>query len=95
MLNSSSSELMVMIVFGIIGCIFRKLDCQLAPLLLCLVLGALLEENSGAHCGFSDGDWLIFITRPLSTGFLIASVALLVIVAPPSVQRNREESLRE
>jgi TctA family transporter len=94
-LNSSSSEVIIMTVFGIVGYIFRKLDCQPAPLLLGLVLGPLLEENFRRALRISDGDWLIFINRPLSAGFLIASVALLVIVALPSVQRGRERSLRE
>ena len=94
-LNSSSSEVMVMTVFGVVGYVFRKLDCQPAPLLLGLVLGPLLEENFRRAMQISDGDWLVFITRPLSAGFLIASVALLVIVALPNVQRKREESLRE
>ena len=44
-LNSSTGEVLIMTAFGVIGYVFRKLDCEPAPLLLGLVLGPLLEEN--------------------------------------------------
>jgi TctA family transporter len=94
-LNSSSAEVLVMTGFGVIGYIFRKLDCEPAPLLLGLVLGPMLEENLRRALQISTGDWSVFITRPLSLVFLIAALALLVIVTIPSIRRERDEALRE
>ena len=67
-----------MTAFGVIGYVFRKLDCEPAPLLLGLVLGPLLEENFRRAMQVADGAWsLLRMTSPLSLGFLVASVALL------------------
>ena len=43
--NSSVVEVYLMALFGIIGYLFRKLDCPAAPLLLGMVLGPMLEEQ--------------------------------------------------
>jgi TctA family transporter len=94
-LNSSAGEVLIMTGFGIIGYIFRKLDCEPAPLLLGLVLGPLLEENFRRAMQVADGDWSIFVTRPISLGFLIAAAALLAAVTVPSIRRSREEAFRE
>jgi putative tricarboxylic transport membrane protein len=94
-LNSSAGDVMVMTAFGVIGYAFRKLDCEPAPLLLGLVLGPMLEENFRRAMVLSDGDWSVFITRPISAGFLLLAAALLVAVALPNVRRQREEAFHE
>jgi putative tricarboxylic transport membrane protein len=94
-LNSSPAEVLIMTVFGVVGYVFRKLDCEPAPLLLGLVLGPLLEENFRRAMQVADGDWSVFLTRPLSAAFLLASVALLIAVTLPSIRRGREEAFRE
>jgi TctA family transporter len=94
-LNSSSGEVLIMTAFGIIGYIFRKLDCEPAPLLLGLVLGPMLEENFRRAMQVAGGDWSVFVTRPLSLAFLIASVVLLLAVTLPAIRRGREEAFRE
>ena len=94
-LNSSTAEVLVMTAFGVIGYVFRKLDCEPAPLLLGLVLGPMLEENFRRAMQVSGGDWSVFVTRPLSLAFLLAALALLVVVALPGIRRGREEAFRE
>jgi putative tricarboxylic transport membrane protein len=94
-LNASAGEVLVMTVFGVIGYVFRKLDCEPAPLLLGLVLGPMLEDNLRRALQLSGGDWWVFVTRPLSLAFLLASLALLAAVALPGIRRRREEALRE
>jgi TctA family transporter len=94
-LNSSSQEVLIMTAFGVIGYVFRKLDCEPAPLLLGLVLGPMLEENFRRAMQVSGGDWSVFVSRPLSLAFLIASVALLIAVTLPKIRRGREEAFRE
>ena len=94
-LNSSTGEVADHDGLRVIGYVFRKLDCEPAPLLLGLVLGPLLEENFRRAMQVAGGDWSVFITRPLSLGFLVASVALLVAVTLPSIRRGREEAFRE
>jgi len=94
-LSSSVGDVMVMTVFGVIGYGFRKLDCEPAPLLLGLVLGPMLEENFRRAMVLSGGDWSVFVTRPISLGFLLLAAALLLTIALPSIRRGREEAFRE
>ena len=94
-LNSSTGDVMVMTVFGVIGYAMRKLDCEPAPLLLGLVLGPMLEENFRRAMVLSDGDWSIFVRRPISLGFLLLALGLLIAVALPNIRRGREEAFRE
>ena len=94
-LNSSTGEVLIMTAFGVIGYVFRKLDCEPAPLLLGLVLGPLLEENFRRALQLSAGDWSVFVTRPLSLAFLLAALALLVAVTLPGIRRGREQAFRE
>jgi TctA family transporter len=94
-LNSSTGDVLIMTVFGIVGYAFRKLDCEPAPLLLGLVLGPMLEENFRRAMVLSEGDWLVFVQRPISLGFLLLAAALLFATALPNVRRKREEAFRE
>ena len=94
-LNSSTADVMVMTVFGVIGYALRKLEREPAPLLLGLVLGPMLEEYFRRAMVLSDGDWSIFVRRPISLGFLLLALALLLAVALPNIRRGRDEAFRE
>ena len=94
-LNSSTADVMVMTVFGVIGYALRKLESEPAPLLLGLVLGPMLEEYFRRAMVLSDGDWSIFVRRPISLGFLLLALALLLAVALPNIRRGRDEAFRE
>jgi TctA family transporter len=84
-----------MTAFGVIGYAFRKLDCEPAPLLLGLVLGPMLEENFRRAMVLADGDWSVFVRRPISLGFLMLAAALLLTMALPNIRRSREKAFRE
>jgi putative tricarboxylic transport membrane protein len=91
----STGEILIMSVFGVLGYAFRKLDCEPAPLLLGLVLGPMLEENFRRALVLSGGDFSVFVTRPISLGFLVVASALLLAVAIPGIRRGREVALKE
>jgi TctA family transporter len=94
-LSSSIGDVLVMTAFGVIGYAFRKLDCEPAPLLLGLVLGPMLEENFRRAMVLADGDWSVFVRRPISLGFLLLAAALLLTMALPNIRRRREEAFHE
>src|SRR5712672_182869 len=94
-LSSSIGDVLVMTAFGVIGYGFRKLDCEPAPLLLGLVLGPMLEENFRRAMVLADGDWSVFVRRPISLGFLLLAMALLLTMALPNIRRSREKAFRE
>ena len=65
-------------VFGVLGAIFLSLDFPVSPVVLGYVLGPMLEENFRRAMLLSRGDLTVFITRPISAGF-IGACALLII----------------
>src|SRR5687767_7153810 len=88
-------DIYVAVLFGILGWIFVKFDCEPAPLLLGFVLGPLMEENLRRALLLSRGDPSVFVTRPLSGVLLGLALILLVIVALPMVRKKREEAFQE
>ena len=71
------SDIVLAIVFGLVGCVAKALDFPPVPLVLGLVVGRLLETSVVQSLAISDGDWTIFFTRPLSASLL--AVAALII----------------
>ena len=93
--SNSAADVIIMLIFGVIGYVMRKLDCEPTPLLLGLVLAPLIEENFRRALMTSGGDPTIFFTRPISLGFLLISVALLATMTMSSVRKRRAEVFKE
>ncbi len=79
-LNQSIFDVGVMIAFGVLGYIFRKLDWPLAPTVLALILGPMMERALRTSLEMSGGDMSILITRPISAVLLIG--AAIVLLSP-------------
>ena len=92
-LNNASLDLYVMIIFGILGYIFIKLQCEPAPLILAVVLGPLMEENLRRALLISRGDPTVFVTRPISAAFLVLTAIFLVLMLLPAFSQKRKEAL--
>jgi len=88
--NNSSMELYLTAIFGVIGFVWMRLGCPPAPMLLGFVLGPLMEENLRRALLISRGDPTVFVTRPISLGFMIATVLIIVIMLAPAVKSKRE-----
>jgi TctA family transporter len=93
--NSSVFDIYVMAFFAIFGYLCIKLDCEPAPLILGFVLGPMLEENFRRAMLISRGSAMVFLQEPISLAFLIAAVALLIVVAMPAIRAKREVALQE
>ena len=93
--NNTTFDIYLTAIFGILGYLFSKLDCEPAPLLLGFVLGPMMEENFRRALLLSRGDFTVFISRPLSMGLLIAASLLVVVVALPAIKKTRSEAFAE
>ena len=91
-INNNVFDVFMTIPFAILGYIFKKLDCEPAPMLLGFVLGKLMEEYLRRAMTISRGDWSVFVTRPLSATLLGIAAVLLVIVFLPAISRKRKEA---
>ena len=92
-LNNSVGDVVVMLIFGIVGYLMRKFRYDGAPLVLALVLGPMMEEAFRQSLMLSKGDFSIFISRPLSLAFLV--VAALLVIIPIVTQRKKLATLEE
>lgn len=79
-MKNDVSDVMMMVIFGVVGYIFRKLQFELGPLLLAFVLGRILERSLRQALLISRGDVSIFFSRPISATFL--AIVILMIFAP-------------
>jgi TctA family transporter len=94
-LSNNIFDVMLTVVFGVLGWLFVKLECEPAPLLLGFILGPMMEENLRRALLLSRGDPMVFLQRPLSRGLLIAAALLLLAIALPNLRRKREEAFHE
>lgn len=70
-LNVNMFDLTIMFVFGIIGYIFMKLKIPAAPIVLGLILGGMADSNFRRALQASQGNFMPFISRPLSVIVLL------------------------
>lgn len=94
-INNNVFDVFMTIPFAILGYLFKKFDCEPAPLLLGFVLGKLMEEYLRRALTISRGDPTVFFTRPLSATLLTIAAVLLVLVFLPALSKKREEAFRE
>jgi len=88
--NSSTFDIYLTALFGIVGIVWRKVGCSPVPLMLGFVLGPMLEENLRRSMLISRGDPTVFVTRPISLMFVIATVLIVIVMAAPALRKRRE-----
>lgn len=72
-INSSAFELLILLIFGVFGYVFRKLDYDIAPFLLALIIGPMIEMAFRQSLMRSGGSFLIFWESPISMILLALS----------------------
>ncbi len=90
-LNNNSSEVAIMVIFGVIGYFLKKFKYPLAPAILALVLGPMLEKALRQSLLMSVGSGWIFVTRPISLATILISAILLASSVIPWMRRKRED----
>jgi TctA family transporter len=88
-------DIYMTILFGLAGYVFKKLKVEVAPLILAVILGPMMEENMRRSLRLSGGDPSIFFTRPISAAFLIVTAVLLFSMILPAIKRKHEAVFKE
>src|ERR671925_166457 len=78
--HNNMIDIWYMLIFGVIGYVFKKLDYPLAPLVLALVLGDLAENALRQSLIMSQGSLTVFVTRPIAG--VITAVGLFFFLLP-------------
>ena len=79
-LQNNLFDVALVLLFGIVGYILRKFDFPIAPLILGVVLGQMMEQSLRQSLTLSGNDWMIFLTRPLSA--VVLTLSLLTMFGP-------------
>ncbi len=77
--NNSVVDVWIMAGAGVVGYILRKLDFEIAPIILGLVLAPMLELNFRQSLAMSAGSYSIFFTRPIAAVMLVIGLTLLLL----------------
>jgi putative tricarboxylic transport membrane protein len=86
-LNNNVYEILIMILFGMVGFLMKKFDYEGAPLILAFVLSPLMENALRQSLIMSHGSFSIFFTRPIALVFFIAAIFLLVSPLIPGLKK--------
>jgi TctA family transporter len=92
-INNSYFDVVAVMFFGGVGYVMRMLHFQPAPLLLGFVLGPLMEENLRRALLIADGDFMVFVERPISGTIIAITVLLLAWAMWTSAQQRRKDMI--
>lgn len=88
-LQSSIFDLWVMLAFGLIGYVMRRAGYPLAPLIIGMILGSIMESNLRRSLLLSQDGLMIFVERPISALILLIDLVLLVAIVYSTVRSSR------
>jgi len=77
--HNSMLDVWYMLIFGVVGYVFKKLDYPLAPLVLALVLGDLAENALRQSLIMSQGSLGIFFTRPIAAAITLFAIFIFTL----------------
>jgi TctA family transporter len=87
--NSSAFDVYLAALFAVVGFLWLKLGFSPAPMLLGFVLGPMLEENLRRAMLMSNGDASVFVRRPISLVFIVATALILLVLVAPAIRNKR------
>ena len=73
-LSGSYFDLILMVAFGVLGYVLRKLDVPTVPVILGILLGGHMEDALRRAMVIGDGNFLYLFSSPIAIGFWIAAV---------------------
>ncbi|MFN7087256.1 MAG: tripartite tricarboxylate transporter permease [Burkholderiales bacterium] len=88
--SNSMVDVWIMLVMGGAGYVLRKLDFDLAPVALGLVLSPMLELSLRQSLAMSAGDYRIFLERPIATTMLGLGLLLFLFSIKPLVFKGKD-----
>jgi putative tricarboxylic transport membrane protein len=88
--NHSIVDVWIMLIMGVVGYALKKFGFDPAPLVLGLVIAPIFEMSLRQSLIMSDGNYMIFVARPIAAVLLGISVALLVASAVSAIRAKRD-----
>ena len=93
--EQSMHDVWLMLIFGVAGYLLRKLNYPVAPAVLAIVLGPLAERSMRQSLLLSQGEFSIFVARPISATCIAIAAALMLYPLVQSWWRRRRPTTAE
>jgi putative tricarboxylic transport membrane protein len=84
-LSGSTTEVLVMYVIGVAGFFMRRYDFPVAPVILGVILGPVMEVQGRRALVGAEGDLSVFVGRPLTVVLLLVAIVALVLPYLPAI----------
>ena len=84
-------DVLIAIIFGVVGFLMKKFHYPGAPLVLGIVLGPIAEENLNRALIVSKNGWMTFLTHPISCSFLAVSLVIILYSLVKNIHDARKE----
>jgi putative tricarboxylic transport membrane protein len=95
-ISGSTFDLLVMVAFGVLGWVLRKLEVPLVPVILGILLGNAMEDNLRRALTISNGDWGTLVASWLSIGlWAVAAVGFVLPILVGGVVKRRMKKAAE
>ncbi|WP_202077352.1 tripartite tricarboxylate transporter permease [Caldalkalibacillus salinus] len=93
-LSFSLFDLGLLLGFGLLGFGMRMYGFPAAPLILALILGDIMEKSMRQALQISQGDWMVFIHKPISVTLLgLALLSLFIPVINKMIKRKQKANI--
>jgi putative tricarboxylic transport membrane protein len=86
--KNDPAEILLMLIFGLIGYVLRKAQFDPGPMLLAFILGPLVERSLRQSLILSGGSFAVFAQRPISATLLAVVVGLLIFQMALAIRRR-------
>jgi putative tricarboxylic transport membrane protein len=83
-------DVWIMLIMGVVGYGLKKFNFDPAPLVLGLVIAPIFEMSLRQSLIMSDGNWLIFLQRPIALTLMVVCAALLAASAVSAITARRD-----
>ena len=91
-LGQSYMDIWIMLTFGVLGFFMRRFGFSVVPVIIGLILGELVEGTLRQSLVIFDGNWLMFMQRPIVVLFFFLSVMALLT---PYIRIKRTSTYKE
>lgn len=87
--NSRIFDVWSVMVFGLLGLLFKMLKVPSTPLIIGFILGKMAEENLRRALMASVGSWAVFVTRPISLAFLLIAFTSVIFTLRKTMHSSK------
>lgn len=93
--QSAGFQVIMLAVFTLLGYVLHRLGCEAAPLVLGFILGPMMEENLRRALTVANGDFMVFVERPISATLLALTAGMILMIVLPSIRKSRDSTFVE